>query len=84
MIGYLKRQIRDEKTKALCYDAAGDKEAFKKSAERIKEKAANYKDFCKANNLTQRPSNTQVYGYNKNISNKANTSAKVYAKAQAE
>lgn len=81
---YLERQIRDEKTKALCYDAAGDKEAFDKAALRIKEKNTQYKEFCKANNLTQRPSNTQVYGYNKNISNKANTSAKVYAKAQAE
>ena len=69
---YLERQIRDEKTKALCYDAAGDKEAFKKSAERIKEKTANYKDFCKANNLTQRPSNTQVYGYNKSMAGKVN------------
>lgn len=69
---YLERQIRDEKTKALCYDAAGDKEAFKKSAERIKEKTAKYKDFCKANNLTQRPSNTQVYGYNKSIASKVN------------
>jgi len=69
---YLERQVRDEKTKALCYDAAGDKEAFKKSAQRIKEKTANYKAFCDANNLTQRPSNMQVYGYNKSMASKVN------------
>lgn len=69
---YLERQIRDEKTKALCYDAAGDKEAFKKSAERIKEKTNNYKAFCKANDLTQRQERTQIYGYNKSIAGKAN------------
>lgn len=67
---YMERQIRDEKTKALCYDAAGDTEAFRKSADRIKEKTANYKEFCKSNDLTQRNERTQVVGYNRSIAGK--------------
>lgn len=62
---YLERQIRNEKTKALCYDAAGDKEAYNKSVQRVKEKQKTYNDFCKANDLTKRSQNTQVVGYSK-------------------
>ena len=60
---YLERQIRDEKTKALAYDAAGDKEAFAKSAQRVKEKQSTYNQFCKQNDLTKRNDRTQVVGY---------------------
>ena len=73
---YLERQIRDEKTKALAYDAAGDKEAFAKSAQRVKEKQANYKEFCDKNDRTPRNDRTQVVGYNRQMASKANAAAK--------
>ena len=73
---YLERQIRNEKTKAVALDAAGDKEAFNKSAVRIKEKTDRYRAFCEENGLSERPSNTQVIGYNRSISSKANWAAR--------
>lgn len=81
---YMERQIRDEKTRALCYNAAGDKEAFDQSALRIKEKNAQYKAFCNDNDLTQRLERTQVVGYNRNVSAKANAAATRQAKVAAE
>lgn len=72
----LERDIRHAKTEALCYDAAGDKEAFAKKAAQIKQKNAQYKEFCAENGRTPRMDRAQVIGYNRSISSKANAAAK--------
>lgn len=69
---YYEREIRKDKTEALAYDAAGDKEAFNKKAVQIKDKNAQYKAFCQDNGLTQRLDRTQVSGYNRSTAAKAN------------
>lgn len=73
---YMEREIRQSKTEALCYDAAGDKEAFEKTAAKIKQQNANYKAFCSENGRTPRMDRTQVYGYNRSVSSKATQAAK--------
>lgn len=73
---YMEREIRQSKTEALCYDAAGDKEAFEKTAAKIKQQNANYKAFCSENGRTPRMDRTQVYGYNRSVSGKATQAAK--------
>lgn len=72
----LERKVRSAKTEALAYDAAGDKEAFAKAATKVKEANAQYTQFCKANNLPKRVDRTQVFGYNRSVSSKANWAAK--------
>ena len=73
---YMEREIRKSKTEALSYEAAGDKEAFAKTAERIKQQNANYKAFCSENGRTPRIDRTQVVGYNRSIAGKATQAAK--------
>ncbi len=68
-------RIRKDKTEALSYDAAGETEAFKRKSKQIRDKNAQYKAFCNENNLTQRLERTQVVGYNKSVSSKANAAA---------
>lgn len=81
---YYERQLRDHKTKALAYDAAGDKEAFDKEALKVKQASANYKAYCKETGRTQRLDRTQVYGYNRSVSGKVTQSAKRQAVAQVK
>ena len=73
---YYERQIRDAKTEALAYDAAGDKEAFQRKAVQIKEKNARYKAFCEENNLTPKLDRTQVMAYNRSAAGKANAAVR--------
>ena len=68
---YMEREIRKSKTEALCHEASGDKEAFEKTAAKIKQQNANYKAFCSENGRTPRMDRTQVYGYNRSVSGKA-------------
>lgn len=67
---HMERKIRSDKTLALAYDAAGDKDEFIKTAMKIKAETAEYNKFCSDNDLTRRTDRTQVYGYNRKISGK--------------
>ena len=71
----IERDIRKYKTEALAYNVAGDKEAFDAAALKIKQKTADYRAFCKENNLTPRLERTQVGGYNRSVSSKVTQSA---------
>lgn len=72
----LEREIRYAKQKAAMLEAAGDTEGFEKEALKIKDKQAKYNAFCKATGRTRRLDRTQVFEYNKSISNKANAAVK--------
>ena len=74
---YYERQIRNNKTKALSYQAADDKVGFERAASYIKAENARYKQWCAANGLTPRPDRLQVNGFNKSVSGKVNSVKKV-------
>lgn len=66
----LEREIRQAKTEAAAYSAAGDKEAFQKAAAKVKEKQTDYKQFCEQTGRTPRPDRTQVSTYSRSESSK--------------
>ena len=68
----LEREIRQAKTEAAAYSAAGDKEAFNKAALKVKDKQGEYKSFCEQTGRTPRPDRTQVSTYNRSVSGKVN------------
>ena len=57
-------------------NAAGDKEGFEAEALKIKNAQAEYNAFCKKTGRTKRLDRTQVYAYNKSVSNKSTAAAK--------
>lgn len=68
----LERQVRYAKRDAAMYDAAGDREAFEKAALKVKQKNAQLKAFVKEHDsLVLRSDRTQVLGYNRSVSSKA-------------
>ena len=71
---YYEREIRKDKTEALSYDAAGEKEAFAEKSKQISAKNAQYKEFCAENGLTPRMDRTQVVGYNRDLAAQARRS----------
>ena len=73
---YLEREVRQSKTEALAYQAAGDKEGFEKAAQAVKQKTADYANFCDATGRTPRPDRMQVSGYNRSMAAKANAAAR--------
>lgn len=75
------RKVRKLKTEAAAYDAAGDREAFDKTALKVKAASNEYKIFCRANGLTMRVDRTQVIGYNRSISSKATATTRSIATA---
>lgn len=72
------RKVRRLKTEATAYDAAGDREAFDKTALKVKAASINYKEFCNAHGLPVRADRIQVYGYNRSVSSKAAWVARKY------
>lgn len=72
----LEREIRYAKQKATMLEAAGDTEGFEKEALKIKDKQAKYNAFCKATGRTRRLDRTQIFEYNRSVSNKANAAVK--------
>ena len=66
----LEREIRQAKTEAAAYSAAGDKEAFQKAAAKVKEKQTDYKQFCEQTGRTPRPDRTQVSTYSRSEASK--------------
>lgn len=73
----MEREVRYAKRDAAMYDAAGDKEAFEKAALKVKQKNAQLKAFVKEHDsLVLRSDRTQVLGYNRSVSGKANLGAK--------
>ena len=73
---YLEREVRQSKTEALAYQAAGDKEGFEKAAQAVKQKTADYANFCDATGRTPRPDRMQVSGYNRSMAAKANAATR--------
>ena len=78
----LEREIRYAKQKAAMLDAAGDKEGFEQEALKIKNAQSKYNAFCKETGRTKRLDRTQVFDYNKSVSNKVNTVAKSRTKLE--
>ena len=78
----LERNVRQAKLEAIAQDAAGNKEAFKTAAEKVRQANADYKAYCKETGRTPRPDRLQVYtseqgtGYNRSISSKATWAAR--------
>lgn len=72
----LERRVRYAKREAAMYDAAGDKEAFTKASQKVKNAQADYNAFCKETGRKKRLDRTQVYGYNKSVSSKATAAVK--------
>ena len=77
----IERQVRYAKQKAAMMDAAGDTKGFEKEAVKIGRLEQEYMAFCKETGRTPRLDRMSVFGYNKDISSKANAAAK---KAKAE
>ena len=57
------RQIRQYKTEAAGYKAAGDDVAYAASMKKARAKAADYRTFCKDNGLTVRNDRLMIGGY---------------------
>ena len=72
----LERNVRQAKLEAIAQDAAGNKEAFKTAAEKVRQANADYKAYCKETGRTPRNDRLQVYaspdgqGYNRSVSGK--------------
>lgn len=75
---YLEREVRNAKTEALAYDAAGDKEGFVLASQKVKQTQADYAAFCKQTGRTPRTDRLQVYGYNRSVSSKATAATRGY------
>lgn len=73
---YYEREVRQAKLEAIAQDAAGNKDAFKQAAAKVRQANANYAEFCKETGRTPRPDRLQVYtseqgnGYNRSMSGK--------------
>lgn len=73
---YYEREVRQAKLEAIAQDAAGNKDAFKQAAAKVRQANANYKEFCKETGRTPRNDRLQVYaspdgqGYNRSMSGK--------------
>lgn len=73
---YFEREVRQAKLEAIAQDAAGNKDAFKQAAAKVRQANANYKEFCKETGRTPRPDRLQVYtseqsnGFNRSMSGK--------------
>lgn len=70
----LEREIRQAKTEAAAYNAAGDKAEFQKAAAKVKEKQTDYKQFCEQTGRTPRPDRTQVSTYSRSEASKVSWS----------
>lgn len=72
----LERNVRQAKLEAIAQDAAGNKEAFKTAAEKVRQANADYKAYCKETGRTPRNDRLQVYAspdgqsYNRSMSGK--------------
>ena len=72
----LERNVRQAKLEAIAQDAAGNKEAFKTAAAKVRQANADYKAYCKETGLTPRKDRLQVYAspdgqsYNRSMSGK--------------
>ena len=75
---HLEREVRQAKTEALAYDAAGDKEGFVLASQKVKQTQADYAAFCKQTGRTPRTDRLQVYGYNRSVSSKATAATRGY------
>lgn len=67
----LERRIRNAKTQAVVYDAAGDEQAFAKMAAQVKRAQEAYKNYCREVGRTPRQNRTQVDGYDRSMSQRA-------------
>lgn len=81
----LERNVRQAKLEAIAQDAAGNKEAFKTAAEKVRQANADYKAYCKETGRTPRNDRLQVYaspdgqGYNRSMSGKVTGTTRGFA-----
>lgn len=68
---YRERKIRALKRELVCYDAAGDKEAFNACSVKLKANEQKLKDFCKATGTDRENWREQVKGFGRSQSSKA-------------
>ena len=81
---HLEREVRQAKTEALAYKAAGDQEGFEKAAQKVKQKTADYTHFCESTNRTPRYDRTQIGGYNRSMAAQVNQAAKGFTPVEKE
>lgn len=66
----MERQIRADKRECMMLQAAGDEEALKKAAVKLRQDKNKYSDFNEQHGLGSHLENTQVYGYDRSKSMK--------------
>ena len=67
----LERAVRDAKTEALAYEAAGDNEGFIKQAKKVNARRDKYREFCAKYGLDERGERLTVYGFGRSQASKA-------------
>lgn len=67
----LERAVREAKTEALAYEAAGDKEGFIKQAKKVNARRDKYREFCAKHGLDERGERLTVYGFGRSQASKA-------------
>lgn len=72
----MERQIRDAKRECMMLDETGDKDEFAKASLRLKNKRAQYREYCNETGLRQHNDRTQVYGFDRSVSSKTTWAAK--------
>lgn len=81
----LERDVRKQKRECMMFDELEDKDAFEKSAVKLKSKEAILKDYVnKHEHLHRRREREQVVGFDKRISSEAVGANKKYQKRLAE
>lgn len=67
----IERSIREAKTRALAFDAAGNKEGFEKWALKLNEKRMRYREYCINHGVSERTNRLQIYGFDRRLARKA-------------
>ena len=81
----LERDVRKQKRECMMFDELEDKDAFEKSAVKLKSKEAKLKDYVnKHEHLHRRRNREQVVGFDKGVSARAVATNKKYQKRLAE
>ena len=81
----LERDVRKQKRECMMFDELEDKDAFEKSAVKLKSKEAKLKDYVnKHEHLHRRRDREQVVGFDKGVSARAVATNKKYQKRLAE
>lgn len=72
----LERKVRRSKQECMAYDAVGDKEAYSKTAAKLKRQEATLKEFTENTGRTRRRDRERVTGFDRGQAQKATAAAK--------